>query len=239
MGTTAQEIKDYVKRRMGHPCVRVELSDDQLQDAVDEASLWFGTHIGQLGVQRATTNGNTNEYDVVTAVEEIVDVVFEVSGDSPYNIFDFAEVEIEPFGFRNGRTLDGGFYSDIVQVFQYWEQARRILGIDKNWEWDRPRRKLILYPSPKTAFQYMYSYTTSAIDLTVLSQRECWLVRQWALAQGMETLGYVRSKYSEIPSASGGFSLNGDTLLSNAETMRMELNEKVKLLAPPIPFLVG
>ena len=62
------------------------------------------------------------------------------------------------------------------------------------------------------------------------------MVRRWALAQAMESLGYIRSKYADGPSATGTISLNGTDLIANADQIRAELGEQILSMKPPAHF---
>jgi hypothetical protein len=55
----------------------------------------------------------------------------------------------------------------------------------------------------------------------------------------MYALGTIRSKFSQIPSAGGSVTLNGESLISNAQLALSELREDAKGFAPTLGFIVG
>jgi len=55
-------------------------------------------------------------------------------------------------------------------------------------------------------------------------------IKKYALACSKEMLGYVRSKYSSVPIPSGDVTLNGDALISSAETEKTNLIEELKTM---------
>jgi hypothetical protein len=79
-------------------------------------------------------------------------------------------------------------------------------------------------------------YLSTQVDLRYLSNAEYWLFREYAQVQAMKTLAMIRMKYSDKPSATGTFSMDGDSVWANAEAREMELVEKIRQLQSPIGF---
>jgi hypothetical protein len=52
-------------------------------------------------------------------------------------------------------------------------------------------------------------------------------IQNWAYAEGIEMLGLIRSKYGTLPGATGGLTLNGDTLLAMASEKKTELLRQI------------
>ena len=243
MGTESG-IKDWVKRQLGHPVVDVELTDDQLQDGVDEAKEWFAMHIGQIKTNSIVTASATNEYDVESDCEAVVEVAFPSEGSgTAVSAFlsgfggDIGKFELSWLLY--GGHYGYGSYSYLTQVLQYLEIGKMAVGADLDWEWDYSNKKLRLFPSFSEGTNIWYAYLVNSIDVTLLKQYEYKLVTDYALSVCMSTLGNIRTKYAEMPSATGGTSLNGDTLLSNAETIRLNTEDKIKRIVRPIGFFVG
>lgn len=236
--TTEAKIKDYILRKFGHPTVHVELELEQLEDAVAEAKAWFSGLIGIVHTDSLTANG-TGEYDVNSDVSIITEVVPTPTNlDSLVTPYAWADVELTPMAY--GYRISGlGRYSELLQYMQYLEQAKRIVGADFEWEWDRVARKLRLAPADLISGVVIYYYTPKSLSLDNMAPYEVRLVRQFAYAESMEMLGQIRSKYSELPSSTGGITLNGETLLANAEALRADLEEKAKMLRKPTGFIIG
>lgn len=237
----AAEIKKYIKRRLGEPVVDVELEDDHLNDAIDDATRWLAGIMGQLRIGVLKTNGQGGNYNVPDDCQEVVDVYFEEGRDRILDVFDWAGVELAPVGYGSYFSTPSGAYSYIQQWQAYLEHGKKIVSVDPMWEYDRFDRILRLYPSDgrddgSIGNKVAILYQTGQIDLAKLHNYEFDLVRRYALASAMEALGYIRTKYATVPSAQGEQSLNGDTLLGNAEAMRSELTEKAKGLRRPPDF---
>lgn len=237
---SVQDMKDYIKRSLGEGVVAVELTDLQLQDAVDSAAMLYQQMIGAYKFIALPVNGG-GEYAMPDDCVAIAEVNFDVNRADIYESFDWAGVELGPMsfgmygGYRDSSGAGGG-YSYLVQSLNYRDQAKRILGVEEDWYWDRERRLLCLTPSSGSGIgsQIGVRYQTADVKWFTLYPSEYHLFRRWALAEAMLTIGAIRTKYSNLPGAQGEITLNGETLRSEADGMKMDLMEKIKLIRPPL-----
>ena len=235
------DIKRWIKRKFGFGTVDVELTDDQLDDCIDESKKWFAGVIGQEGMALLNIQQTGGEFDVPDDVQAVTEVIFEDRNQDFINLFDWADIELSPIGYGTYYGSPSGSYSYLVQARQYLEHGRKIIGADRDWEWDRTSRKLRLFPARDVGgtgigTKAVIRYQRNTINLEELYDYEYSMVRRWAWAESMETLGYIRTKYSSLPSASGEVTLNGDTLLANANEIKFALRDEVKVKRRPAPF---
>lgn len=229
---TEADIKDFTLRRLGKSgCMDVELTDEQLDDAVDEAKRWWMRYQGNLKKVYLTVVSGQSVYDVVPDAYSVVDVLFEEVGIDVPTVYDVENYDIYPSYIFFSPNAS---YADLIQYIQYRETSRRVFGADLDWEYDRPRRKLVIFPEPTRSFLVQYSYYAKTLKVSDLEPWAYDMVRRYSLAMAMETLSYVRGKYSQIPSAGGEFSLNADTLQTQSEIMRTELTEQIKQFRKPM-----
>ena len=234
---SVQDIKDFITRRLGNGVVAVELTDDQLQDAVDSAAMMYHQMIGAYQFTTLTTTG-AGEYQMPASCFVVCEVYFDAARSGLYESFDWAGVELGPMsfgmygGYRDSSGAGGG-YSYLVQAMNYRDQAKRILNVDEDWFWDRERRLLCLTGTRENQ-EIGVKYQTNILDWSALYPSEYHLFRQWALSEAMITLGQIRTKYGSLPSAQGDLSLNGDALKSEADGLQMNLMEKLKTIRPPM-----
>lgn len=225
---TEQTMVDWVKRRLGHPVVKVELSDDMYADALDEAKRWYtshqgaGRHEGDLQV-----SVGLNEYAMPAGCQLVYDVAFEDN--------ETIGVDIDGDGWigaSNNRVVSKqrGSFSSMYLYLQYAETIKWITGAERSWFYIKETNKLIFAPNPATSYRVKYWYMTEQLDCAELMPQELQMVRDYTLAEAMWTLGMIRTKYASVPSATGEMTLNGDTLLGEASAMRDRLETKVKLL---------
>ena len=248
MAQTDQDIKDYVSRRLGSGVVGVELTDDQLVDAITDSKMFFQTYIGQQKVHKLSGISSGGEYDMPADCDSVVDVAWDIRGSDLYDRFDWAGVELGPLnygmygGYRSDGSIGGG-YSYLIQAINYRDQAKRVLGLDRDWIWDHAKQKIVLFPSGSEGrgigTDAEVRYLVKEVDLSLLRPYEYNLLRKYSLGEAMEILGFIRTKYNDLPSASGNISLNGDNLLSKSEEIKMDVLEKLKTLRPPAPFFAG
>ena len=239
------EIKGFISRTLGAPTVAVELTDDQYDDAISEAKFWFMGLIGQMKNKVLTVQPDGGAFDVADDCLSVVECYFDIQRAGLFDQFSWAGVELNPLGFGmygaygSYGTIGGG-YSDIVQSMQYLEQARRILSADRDWEWDYQAKKLRIYPtSGDIGTNVFVVYMVDEMDLSKVRPYEYRLIRKYALAEAMTTLGNVRSKYADGPSATGSITLNGSDLIANADMIRDTVREQILALRPPANFFTG
>ena len=239
------EIKGYIERTLGGGVVEVELTQDQYDDAIEEAKFWFMGLIGQMKNLVLDIQPGGGAYDVAPDCLSVVEVFFDLQRAGIFDQFSWAGVELNPLGFGaygsyNGVGSIGGGYSDLVQSMQYLEQARRILSADRDWEWDYQAKKLRVMPtSGDVGNKVFLVYLTDDMDLAKIRPYEYRLLRRYALGNAMETLGNIRSKYSDGPSATGSITLNGADLTANADLVRDTVRDQILQLRPPANFFTG
>lgn len=229
------DISGFIRRRLGLGVVDNELTDLQISDAITKSKRWYASHIGQYKVATLIGTGLT-EYSVADDVENVVDVTFPTTTDNIFQVFDWAGVQLSIADFV---TLRQGGYSILLERLQYWEMIKQIVSSECDWNWDRWRRKLVISPAVPSGTNALYLYSTANIQISRMLAREIQLVQDYALAESMLTLGYIRGKYAGLPSASGDFSLNADTLLANADAMKVELEERIRGLVEPMGIITG
>ena len=238
MALTDQDVADYITRKLGGGVVCVELTPDQLLDAVEQAKQWCQQWIGRQRTATLVATGAT-EYAIPAAwgCESVTDVIFELNTDSLTDVWKWADVEVNVADITAVRPNYS--YVDLVQRQQYLELGRRVLSGERSWDWDRARERLVVTPAPNSGETLLVYYLGTTLDLSYLKSYEQKLCLDYALAQAMETLGYIRTKFAELPTASGSVSLNGDTLLSNAQQLMDKCEERARTLAQPMPFFFG
>jgi len=243
VGATTQRtaVKEWVQRQLGYPTQCVELTDDHFDDAVTEAETWLMAHFAQTKSADLTLVSGQGEYDVESDCALVYDVAFpgvdtimDVVGSES-----FLGLSGLPYSYMT--TSGGGgmrLGPDVYQTYQYHEQLRRVLSNDRSWHYDQYAQTLHLSPLELTGTAKYY-YVSDLVDYSKITKQRYWLLRRWALAWAKMVLGNMRSKYSEVAVAGGKVSMNGETLAGQAETEMADLNEKVKGLTPPMPFITG
>ena len=231
-------IKQWILRKLGAPILKVELTDAQLDDAIEDAVRWFAAKKGVDKILTISLVSGQSEYPLPSDADEVLDVI------ATEQQVDFASVFFPTMGLLDGDipfNLYGsaslGVTSNYVQVLQYLETLKRVLGSEM--EWFVENGKLVIVPPPSGGSAVIRYSTSDIKSLKALSERDYDLVRKYSYANALETLGRVRSKYAEYPTAQGSVSLDGERLLEEANTLREKLEEEISDSAYPMGFLTG
>jgi len=230
---TTAGISAWILRSLGGGVVAVELTADQVTDAIEAACVWFMAYAGQIKYGTIALTA-AQEYDVEEDTDAVMEVFYPDTGtldDSAINTSAYANVPLEV-----GRGAYG--MTDITITLQYLEQSRRVIGNDPEWEFDAVRRKLVISPSPGSGVA-AYLYASNALDLGKIRNTDFLMIRDRSMAEAKHRLGMIRTKYGEVPSADGSFNMNGDTLLAEAADEKRLLDEKILNLVQPFPIIVG
>lgn len=233
-----EKMKEWILRRLGAPLLKVELAACNLDDSIEESRRWFAAKKGFK--KRTTINiiDNVVEYPLPDDVDTVTDFVVAAS---PFDIalvyfpFNLFEGQIPYNVFAAPSTL--GLYSTFTQALQHIEVAKRVLSIEP--EWRQEDRKLLVFPTRKTSSVALIEYKTNSYTLEQMNERDHDLLKRYALMIAKETLGRVRSKYGEYPTAQGTTSLDGDKLLEEAQRDKEALEEEIAQSGFPLGFLVG
>lgn len=222
---------------MGGETVAVELKDDDYSDAVEVAKDWYAMLIGQYRTSTLMLASGTTEYSVPVDCEQVVEVVTDAA-DSALS-WGFPDIPVNLTTLLPRAGSGNNFLSDLTQLQQYMGMTRRAVGRDADWQYDTVRRVLMITPPDNGASRARIWYMTSLVDVSKLKRYEYGLVRDFAKAHCMEVLGNIRTKYSEMPGAAGGFTMNGDLLVSNAMELKRTLTEQLRAMQPPVGFITG
>lgn len=233
------KLKAWISRKLGCDVIGLELTDEQLDDAITDAQEYWMQWVGNTKAVDLTITDEKREYadtDIGTDVDSVVDVYFDTQGDSFNDVFGWADVQINPYQWVYSRQ---GGYSAINQFMMYREDANRIMSGDRDWEWDDSRKVLVISPRNSDTRTIKVVYISRCFDFTKMRTYEWNQFRRYALAQAMKTLSVIRTKYSDLPSATGTFSMDGETLWANAEAMEMSVEEKMSNLQRPTIIFTG
>lgn len=257
------QFRKWVRRKLGEDgscTVRVELTDGQIDQALDDAKDWWNAYLGLFRESEASIAAEQTEIDL-SAVTPRVDDVMQVFFPADIELVDFRglypgflDVNGIPYdmtGIGSGGMVYGANspQGTIVQVLQSMDTAKRILSAEPSWEFYRddvdennPIRTLRLMPSAAYGGKIIYLYRVDPRDikLHMYKQRDLWLIREWALAECKYMLGRIRGKYtSGLPAAGGDRTLDGELLLSEAREDKERLEQKILDYSGPIMPLVG
>lgn len=233
------ELKLWILRELGAPIVKVELTEEQLLDSIDNAIHWFAAKKGlkqQLWLQ---LQGVQNAYPLPPDVDTVTDVVFPSSNTDMAAIFGTWVLPGQnlPWNTVASHGSSMGLYSYWTQALQYIEMGKRALSAEPDWR--QEGRILYLFGVPNLVGMAILEYRTGSVTIEQLNERDHDLVKRYSLARAMRILGRIRSKYDGFPTAQGTAQLDGSTLLGDAQAMLDALDAEIAASGFPMGFLVG
>lgn len=235
------EMRQWVLRRLGAPLHKVELCEEHVTDAVEQARRWFSAKKGQKKQVYVSVLSSKVEYDL-DAIDPQIDTILDVAFTQQkldlsliFSPFTLLEEKIPYDVFASGAS--GGLYSSYLQSLQYIEMAKRILGAD--FEWRQDQRTLRISPIPGDARSIIMDVKLHCVKVEDLNERDHDLVKRYALAKAREDLMWILGKYGEFPGAQGTVSLNYAILQEQIQAELEKLEEEIFLSAGPSGFLTG
>lgn len=242
----------WVWSMLGYPIVRVELSEEMVTNCINMAIdrfMYYQTPepdwaYGTLG---------TNTYEILlddlklpngTPISinkhQVIEVAYQ-----PYNDL-FAQLTGSGMDFFLTYYMQGSggsFLSDFYMALGYKDDMERTLGINPSYELvshlqpnGSVKDAIRLYPRPQNAVKVGVKFNRMLTQDEVDAQM--W-IRKYALAWAKEMLGRIRSKYSSLPSPTGETTLDGSTLITEAQTEKDSLENELLLRSEPLSFSIG
>lgn len=229
------QIKDYVLAMLGAPVVEIELDDQQLDIAVDEALAVFEEYAPQEYFEYLVFNTTPGQsvYKMPAEVGYIRDVSYKQSGSMAFTSSDLGGVlPVEYFypgsagagaaagGMMNPSSPMWGNAGEWVLYKQYEQMYSRLASNIGGWEWLSDYQHIKVYPIPMAVHKVIVHYIQKHKDWKRVSHA----MKEGALCFAKIMLGRIRSKIKNPPGPNGGVQLDGDTLLSegNAEKEKWE-----------------
>lgn len=244
------QLKTWILRRLGAPLLKIELTEEHLQDAVMNALHWYAAKKGFIRQYKLPLVPNQTQYDLDPVVDVVTDVIFPLTTydltplNSPWAwAWPNESIGMPLNGFYNGfygsNGDTGGVVSSFSQVAQYTDMARRVFNGEL--EWRQEDRQLYILPRSNNVYypEAIVYYTTRLFTLLDLNERDHDLVKRYALAQAKLDLGRIRSKYDGYPTAQGSVGLDGGVLIQEGQTEVEALNVEIGESAMPVGFMTG
>lgn len=227
MAKTEDEIKAYILRRLGDGVIDVELTQEHMQDVIDDTKRWFGYRVGQKRVIQVPLTTATNIYILEPDVTEVLRVFLPMAHFPAVDTDDFSYTYSLLFGQWRSPGASPMPYSDLIQRLQYLNVSKRIFSADREWDYNRDTHELQIMPRPSIVGNMLVEVWTLNIDTRDFVPEDESIFLRYSLAHAKEILGEVRSKWDGIPMVGGDKGLNGDKLLEAAAREKEQLEKDV------------
>lgn len=225
--TTRAQLKDYIMDTLGYPLQTVELTDEQLEDCIDDATQLY-TKWATLPEKYITMPLSAYQLgDEDEGIDEGLDLsdynvacVDSIGGHDSFGMFGADGL----WGLSNcmlatgtypflGRSFGGSSFEGFTTyqcAFEFCAMARRLCGHQFSYNFNPQTQMLTLIPNPAKDPQRFN-------DVLVVFRCECVpedsilygnnFVKRLALAYAKVRLGTIRSKFSGVTFA-GGITVN-------------------------------
>ncbi len=223
-----------IKAQLGYPKQCVELTNTMFNICLDKAIKEF---------RRRADNAYKRRYIAMKLIP-LQSIYYlndpQVGTDKVVEV-----IKIERLHFGGLRSLDGtGLfaqqilnslttrgYFDLTSFHllgDYNETQNKIFAAEIGFDWDEPSRELRIFKRLASEEFVMLECSIERKEQELLLDRyaENW-IRDWFKAECLKTLGLIRSKFGSLPGPNGGITLNGDSLISMAEEMFIELRRQM------------
>jgi len=232
-----ESIRDFILARLGHPLVRVELTDFQIKTAIDEAVSHMSHHAPLWTRQIAAfeTTAGQNLYELPSfMMHNLSYVVYKKSLLSIAAQSGTLEFDFFIKYFQDNHLLNDFSVGEFLLLQQNLEQIRKVLSQEGSWDVIN-NKYLQLYPVPVNESQTVIIEYRALDTNTIHPAYRNWIQR-YALAVGKEILGQTRGKYAVLPGPGGGSQLNGDKLSEQAYKEKELLMEELmtEIEEPPV-----
>lgn len=231
-----EKIADYCLLMLGAPRVKIELDEQNLDLAVDQALQIYEDyapreHFEHL-IIRATAGKSV--YEMPPDVGVVRAVHFKETANFAFQASDLdGAIPVEYF-YPGGAysSIQGGLIDPIQPIWgrmgewtlykQYEHMYSKMSSSIGGWEWVGDTRTIKIYPTPFKPTAIIVHYLQKCKDWNKVHQ----VMQEGALAHAMIMLGNVRGKYSG-PLGPGQMTLDGEYMRTKGYELKKEWEEKL------------
>ena len=238
-----EDLFMFIRRSLGYPQVPVELTDEQLMDALDQAVFEynryrnFDINYDKMEVTTDLIKADDNSLILPPniAAEDIIDIVvkprFTWAWFGGGNTF-MNNVFMQSF-FKAGDVVSGA--SDMYIYRSSLKDVENLMGL--SFSWNVMNNRLYFQPAniltENMVVGIKYVQTLSVEEIVNSIE-----IKKLALAYSKITLGTIRQTFgNSIPAGESTVQLNGDALIASGEALKNEMIEEMYKRQEPLGFL--
>jgi len=249
MAITKDELVEKIKRRLGHPVVKVELDDATIIDHINyTVQKWKKWAVGAATTEKYFTlplSAGQTMYDLPDDVVEVINYSTEQAGS--INTLFTIENYLYNQGLYDFITHTQGEYSILSYHIarNFLEDLRKYIPDAYNFRYHRYTNQIEINPPPPSGGTMTIQGTNWNSPGIILVRAyvlesdvarnlydEVW-VYDYATALSKKTLGLIRRKFEGFTSIGNvGITMDGSSLISEADTEIERLEEQLRLEEP-------
>jgi hypothetical protein len=230
-----RQISDWVRSQLGYPVVDVELTNKQIDEAIDFALETIRQRTS-IAYQRSAffldIKPGYQHYKLTDRTCGFHKVVTVMSA----HRFTSAFLSTAHGSGVYGQIVLQHLYNmgtfDLLSyhlVSEYVEQLEHLFATRLVFHWNESERVLSFYQSFSVPERVLLDVTIERTEQSILKDR--WIrtwTKRYSLMKSMETLAQIRGKYAALPGAGGGVSLNAADLMTKATELKEELDMEIE-----------
>lgn len=240
------ELIREVRLMLGDGMIDIELDPDHYDLALDLSFSKLkqrSENVVQEDFYFIELKEEVDEYSLPAEVVEVQKI-----WDRAYGRGVSSGIDMDPFElayantyFMTNNHLGGMATYDAFA--QYRETLNKISGTDIGFSWNTVTKKLKLFRKMKAdSLIALHVFLEKSEDQLVQDPYLRSWIREYTLAQCKRMLGEARSKFSSLPGAQGGVTLNGIEMKSEADAMLEKLDYDLTNYtdgSAPLGFIIG
>lgn len=219
-----RQLHDYILLKLGAPAVEVELDEQNIDCAIDEAMDIFENYAPSEYFQYytflATPGKSVYTLPPELGIGVIRNVYYKEMSTFPTMVGELGSVPLDYFygtGVGGTGIIDPnqpifGNIGGWVAYSQYNQMFSRASSQIGGFEFIGDMSTFKLYPTPCAATMVAVHYIQKCKDFNCANQA----LREGSLAYAKQMLGEIRGKYLNIPGAQGGTQINGADMMQRA-----------------------
>lgn len=244
-----EKMKDTVTQMLGAGAVEVEITDGQLEIAIDNAvanyRAWSSASKEEAFLHLKFYQSESS-YILPTEVE-IVKRIYRrgngVVGGNGSSVDPFSLAYSNSYLLSAVRGSGGGGLLTYDLYHQFDETVGRMFGREIIFQWNPVTKRLMIDRDIRGEEEVLLHVYQNTPEPMLFQQQQSypWL-RDWVLSEAMIMLGRNRAKFATLPGPQGTFSMDGDTLRQEGLALQEQLKTRLRNYedgSEPLGFIIG
>lgn len=245
-----EDLKRVIMTTLGYGAIDVELTDDQLELAIDNAvynyRAWSSASEEEAFLHMKMYESDS-VYTLPTEIQKVRRIYRRGNG-----VVSGSGATVDPFSlaFSNSYLLSavqgpqaGGSLLNYELYQQFDETVARLFGREIIFQFNPVTKKLTLDRDIRGEEEVLLHVYQSKPEWMLFKTPMSypWL-RDWALSESMVMLGRMRSKFAALPGPQGSISMDGEALKQEAFSLQEQLKIRLSKFedgGTPLSFIIG
>ncbi len=225
LALTNKTVEQFVRRSLGEPVIKVELTTDQILEFTNHSLEIYGTYKPAEKFGQVNILPGVQKYPLTFA--QIGKGIIETfKADLLRQPITLDQFDVFKYHTHLPNLDPGDFFAERI----WWKEVRRSAGADDDWELiinpDTGDGDLYINPIPSEGQTLGYIFVVDPNLAQIPPSDDDW-IKDYALAQAKETLGLIRRKFTSVQGAESTIDMDGEQLVGEGIEKQRELEEYI------------